>query len=126
LYNFLLICLLTFQMSQENILREGKYYIDLDDHHQFFQLVGNYIELCHKNGYQNFACLYKDLFIHMCLKGRFIMIKQFYNLFIQLSIVDQIALKSMFPYCLALARKKKDKEMVQWLESIRTKYNKLD
>ena len=108
-------------MTQENTLRDGKFFIDLDDHQQFFQLVGSYIEKCQINGYQNFSSLYKDLFIHMCLKGRLLMMKQFYGFFQQLSPMDQVALKGMFPYCLVLARKRKDKKMIKWLEEIKNK-----
>jgi hypothetical protein len=108
-------------MAQEEFLKTGKRYIDLNDNTHFDQLVNSYIELSHERGYHNFPLLYKDLFIHMCLRGRFTMLQNFYAYFEHLSLLDQIALKSMFPYCLTLARKRKYKNIISWLDNIRIK-----
>jgi len=102
-------------MADRKIIRAGKEYIDQNKIFAFRKLVNDYLQAEQGREYCNHLSMFKDLFIHMCLRGRLEMAQDFVKYYQSMSEVDQIVLRPTFTYCKVLAQKHKHKKMVTWL-----------
>jgi len=93
----------------------GKRVIETGDIIEFCDLVQNYIESIQDKEYHFSQQLFKDLFIHACLKGKLDIMKELYRHYIGFSPFDKIGLSPTFSYCRYIC---KYKEIKDWLEKI--------
>jgi hypothetical protein len=105
-------------MADRSFFLVAKQHINRDNLVGFRHLVTEYLEWSQSREYTSHARLFRDLFVHMCLRGRLEMAQEFIKFYQKMSPVDQIGLAPTFGYCRVIARKRKDQKMVQWLEQL--------
>lgn len=96
-------------------LKQGKEIIEKSDVHEFRELIGHYVETIKEKEYR-FDYLFKDLFIHACLRGNLEIVKELYSYYKDFSDIDKIGLKPTFLYCKYIT---KDKSVLEFLKNLR-------
>jgi len=105
-------------MADRKFFLAGKEAINHNNLFHFRQLVTEYLGWVKDREYASHAKLFRDLFIHMCLRGRLQMAQEFIIFYQKMSPIDQIALAPTFSYCRIIAHKRKDYQMIEWLDTL--------
>lgn len=91
----------------------GKQIIDKEDIIEFKKLVDNYVTYIKDKEYHYNFSLFKDLFIHACLRGKLEIVKELYYHYLTFNDIDKIGLKPTFKYCKYMTKDKGVKEFLK-------------
>ena len=77
----------------------GKRIIEFGDVIEFKELVDDYLQTINNKEYHFSEILFKDLFIHACLKGKLEIVQELYMIYTKFNDIDKIGLSPTFLYC---------------------------
>ena len=105
------------------------------DTQQLLSIVKNWVKTGQLDSIQNYfyqleiarqeridmSFVFNQMFINSCNYDHLHIAKWLYELYCEFPVTTKIGLRPSFNYCLARARIRKNKNMVEWLTSIREK-----